>query len=138
MSHSRNFSPDEFVPRRQVLKWGAALGAFSAFPAAGVCRSAPGAVAERAEESEKGSSKYGERVPGHRFQLSCAGYSFRQLLPNGGKSPTMTLETFIDFCARQELDGVELTSYYFTQTDPAYLHSLKRRALLNGLAITGT
>jgi sugar phosphate isomerase/epimerase len=50
----------------------------------------------------------------------------------------MTLETFIDFCAREGLEGVELTSYYFTRTDPAYLNELKRRVFLNGLTVTGT
>jgi sugar phosphate isomerase/epimerase len=50
----------------------------------------------------------------------------------------MSLEDFIDFCAEQDLDGVELTSYFFPRTDVEYLCALKRRAFANGLAITGT
>jgi sugar phosphate isomerase/epimerase len=50
----------------------------------------------------------------------------------------MTLEDFIDFCARQELDGAEVTSYYFRRTDEKYLAELRRRAHVNGLAISGT
>jgi sugar phosphate isomerase/epimerase len=83
-------------------------------------------------------SSYTERVAGHGFLLSCSAYSFRDLLPGRRTDPRMSLEAFIDFCAAQGLAGVELTSYFFPRTDPEYLLSLKRRAFLNGLVITGT
>ena len=50
----------------------------------------------------------------------------------------MTLEEFIDLCARERLDATELTSYYFRRTDRSFLLSLRRRAYVNGLAISGT
>lgn len=51
----------------------------------------------------------------------------------------MTLLDFIDFCATQNLDGCELTSYYFPQaiTDD-YLNQVKARTFRLGLDISGT
>jgi sugar phosphate isomerase/epimerase len=48
------------------------------------------------------------------------------------------MEGFVDYAAGLDLDGVELTSYFFPDqiTDP-YLARLKRRCHLNGLDITG-
>ncbi len=81
-----------------------------------------------------------KRIPGSDFKLSLAAYSFRASLPRGAKNKDtkMTLGNVIDFCAQQNLDGVELTSYFFHRTDNEYLAQLKRKAFLNGLAITGT
>ncbi len=93
---------------------------------------------ERPIRAPSAASAFPERVAGARFTLSCAGYSFRSLLPGRNPDPKMSLEDFIDFCAQQELDGVELTSYFFPRTDDDYLASLKRRAFVNGLAVTGT
>jgi len=50
----------------------------------------------------------------------------------------MTLEDFLDKAVEMELDGVELTSYYFPSTDDAYLYDVKRKAYLRGLDISGT
>lgn len=72
-----------------------------------------------------------------RFKFSLAAYSYRSLL--GGANPQLTLEDFIDDCARMGLDGTELTSYYFpADADERYLLSLKRRAFLLGLDVSGT
>ena len=76
------------------------------------------------------------RLPGSKLKLSCAAYSFRDLLRRD--PPRMTLEDFVDFCARERLDATELTSYYFRRTDGEYLRSLRRRAYVNGLDISGT
>ena len=76
------------------------------------------------------------RHSGTKLKLSCAAYSFRKEL--SGDSPTLSLMDFVDFCAAQELDATELTSYYFRRTDTEYLNALKRRAYVNGLAISGT
>lgn len=78
-----------------------------------------------------------QRRFGSRMKLSLAAYSFRSLL--SGANRRWTLEDFIDFCAEQQLDGTELTSYYFPDpvTD-AYLNQLKRRCFLAGLDISGT
>lgn len=74
------------------------------------------------------------------MKLSLAAYSFNRFLPRPGRkeSGEMTLEDFIDFCAKQNLDGTELTSYYFTQDDPEYLLTLKQRCFQLGLDISGT
>lgn len=78
------------------------------------------------------------------MKLSLAAYSFNRFLPKAWTPETrdkaeMTLESFIDFCAKLNLDGTELTSYYFPKdvtTD--YLLSLKERTFRLGLGISGT
>ena len=49
----------------------------------------------------------------------------------------MTLEGFVDYCAEQELQATELTEYYFRDKSPGYICALRRRAYVNGLAISG-
>jgi sugar phosphate isomerase/epimerase len=84
------------------------------------------------------------RPEGSHFKLSLAAYSFHRVLPKAWTSDTLpadafTLEDFIDFCAQQQLDGCELTAYYFPKTvTPEYLVSLKQRAHRLGLSISGT
>jgi sugar phosphate isomerase/epimerase len=70
------------------------------------------------------------------MRIGCAAYSYRDFLKEGGG---MTLEGFVDECARMGLDGVELTSYYFATpvTEPR-LHELKRHCFRRGLHILGT
>src|SRR5688500_2476575 len=68
------------------------------------------------------------------MRLGCAAYSYRDPL----KAGTLSLEQFVDACADMELDGVELTSYYFPSTEPGYLHRLKRHCFLRGMHILGT
>jgi sugar phosphate isomerase/epimerase len=88
------------------------------------------------EGAKPAESKVASRLPGAKLRLSLAAYSFRQLL--SGQNPSMSLEEFVDLCAREGLEGTELTSYYFRRTDPEYLYSLRRRAYVNGLTISGT
>jgi len=80
------------------------------------------------------------QIPGRRknarIGLSLAAYSFRDALT--AIPARMTLEQFVDFCADQDLEGTELTSYYFPDTDPQRLADLRRQATVNGLTITGT
>lgn len=53
----------------------------------------------------------------------------------GGK---LDMLGFLDYCAELQLDGAELTSYFFpTPLEPTYLNEIKRRAHLLGLDITG-
>ena len=52
-----------------------------------------------------------ERHGGPKFKFSLAAYSYRDLLT--GKTPQLTLDDFIDDCAKMQLEGTELTSYYF-------------------------
>jgi sugar phosphate isomerase/epimerase len=81
-------------------------------------------------------------VPGSarapKIKLSCNLYSFNAPLRSG----EMTLEQAIDFCAELGFDAVDPTGYYFpghpVPPADAYLYSVKRRAFLNGLDVSGT
>ena len=84
----------------------------------------------------RGTSSLHAALGGSGLQLSLAAYSFRREL--SGKKPTMTLERFVDYCAEQELQATELTEYYFRDKSPAYICALRRRAYVNGLAISGS
>lgn len=68
------------------------------------------------------------------MRLSCAAYSYRELL----QKDELSLEGFIDTCAELELDAVELTAYYFKDTEPTTLAFLKRHAFRRGLDICAT
>jgi sugar phosphate isomerase/epimerase len=72
------------------------------------------------------------------FRLGLAAYSFRQALDLRRKPPTMTLDGFIDLAASMPFDAVELTEYYFSETTPRYLGSLKGRCTRLGLDVSGT
>ena len=72
-----------------------------------------------------------------KFKFSLAAYSYRDLL--SGATPQLTLADFVDDCANMELDGTELTSYYFpTPTTIAYLRELKQLCFKLGLDVSGT
>ena len=68
------------------------------------------------------------------MRLSCAAYSFREALTKR----EMSLSDFIRLCAELGLDGVELTGYYFPDTNRATLNALKRECFRYGLAVSGT
>jgi sugar phosphate isomerase/epimerase len=73
-----------------------------------------------------------------QFKLSVAAYSFHKLLERKKDTkPKMVLEEFIDRAAEWGVPAVELTSYYFAETTPVYLTSLKRRCTRLGLAVSG-
>ncbi|TWT55254.1 Xylose isomerase-like TIM barrel [Thalassoglobus neptunius] len=78
------------------------------------------------------------------MKLSLAAYSFNRELPRNWPSvresnASMTLIDFIDFCASQNLDGTELTSYYFpAEVTDAYLAEIKEKTFRLGLDISGT
>ena len=73
-----------------------------------------------------------------KIKLSCNLYSFNGPLRSG----EMTLEQAIDFCAELGFEAVDPTGYYFpghpAPPSDAYVHAVKRRAFLNGLAVSGT
>jgi sugar phosphate isomerase/epimerase len=73
------------------------------------------------------------------MKLSLAAYSMkRYLAAKPGTKGAMDMGGFIDYCAKLRLDGTELTSYWFPKTvSPEYLASLKRRAHLAGIDISG-
>ena len=77
------------------------------------------------------------RIPGSKFKLSMAAYSYHNLLT--ASPPKLKLEDFIADSARMNLDGVELTSYYLPQNPtPEYLQQLAQRCFCEGLDISGT
>jgi sugar phosphate isomerase/epimerase len=77
------------------------------------------------------------RVGGPRLKLGLAAYSLRDHL-TGKAMPEMTLVDFIEQSAEWQVDGVELTSYYFPdQMMPSYLGYLKRRCHVLGLGVIG-
>lgn len=84
------------------------------------------------------------RPAGSHMKLSLAAYSFDRYLAKRGTpeqvaAAKMTIEQFIDYCAEINLDGTELTSYYFPiDITPAYIVSLKERCFRLGLDISGT
>lgn len=77
----------------------------------------------------------------HKFKFSLAAYSYRDLLTakKGSPGPELSLEDFIRDCAAFQLEGTELTSYYFpADASPEYLRKLKLLAFQLGLDISGT
>jgi sugar phosphate isomerase/epimerase len=77
------------------------------------------------------------RTAGAHFKFSLAAYSYRDLLQ--GTPPRLTLDDFIDDCARFDLDGTELTSYYFPENPTEeFLRQLKTAAFRRGLDVSGT
>ena len=69
------------------------------------------------------------------IRISLAAYSVRQALTK----TDYDLFKFLDWCAEMDLDGAELTSYYFKEGfDSAYLRKLRNHAFHNGVAISGT
>ena len=73
-----------------------------------------------------------------KLKLSLAAYSFRkQLTAKPGTPGTMDMMGFIDWCATQDLDGFEPTSYFFPQKiTTGYLAQMKRKAHLHGLDVS--
>jgi len=73
-----------------------------------------------------------------KIKLSCNLYSFNAPLRSG----ELSLEEVIDFCAELGFDAVDPTGYYFTGypkvPEDAYLYAIKKRAFLQGMAISGT
>lgn len=73
------------------------------------------------------------------LKLSLAAYSLRKYLAAKPDAvDRLDLPGFIDYCAKLNLDGAEITAYYIPPSaDSAYFNSLKRRAHLAGLDISG-
>ena len=118
-------APVDSLDRRQWLR-NTSLGALSVAAASFV---APGQVAQAIEPIPRnGKSK---------FKFSLAAYSYRDMLT--AKPPKISMADFIDECAKFQLDGTELTSYYFPEgVSPEYLRQLSQRAFRLGLDISGT
>lgn len=84
------------------------------------------------------------RTSTSHMKLSMAAYSFRDSLATRGTpeevaKAAMRLSDVIDLAAKYELDGVELTSYYFPKdvTNP-FLMDIKQQCFRLGLDVSGT
>ena len=79
-----------------------------------------------------------KRQTGTRIKIGLNAYSFNKPLMAG----TMKIPEVIEYCAQQQIDGVDLTGYYFpgypNVPSDEYIHAVKRTAFLNGVTITGT
>ncbi len=69
-----------------------------------------------------------------RIKLSLAAYSLRKYFQSG----ELTMEGFIDYCDKLNLDATELTSYYFESEEPSYLLNLRNKCFHLGMNISGT
>ena len=73
-----------------------------------------------------------------RLKLSLNAYSFNKPLMDG----TLKLDGLLEFCAKHNIDGVDLTGYYFpgypVVPPDEFLHDLKRKAFKLGVDISGT
>ena len=80
----------------------------------------------------------------NHLKLSLAAYSFNKQLPRRAPmadqaKAEMRLEDFVQFCADQNLDGCEPTSYYFPKkVTREYLLKLKEQTFRLGLDVSGT
>ena len=78
------------------------------------------------------------REAGVKLKLGLNAYSFNGPLLAG----TMTLADAVDFCAKNGVDALDATGYYFpgypNVPPDAYIYALKRTAFINGVAISGT
>jgi len=72
-----------------------------------------------------------------RFRVGSCAYSYRDYLQ--AKTDPMTYEQFLEACATMDMDGVEMTGYYFPEPIKlADIHRLTRKAFLLGLDVAGT
>jgi hypothetical protein len=81
------------------------------------------------------------RSNGSKFKFSLAGYSYRDLFKPNNKfaKEALTLHDFASDCAKMQLEGTELTSYYFpSPVTNEYLADLRRHCFRLGLDVSGT
>lgn len=105
------------LPRRTFLQ---AAG----LAAAGSLVTGPRALARRAE---------GTAGPRPRLLTGCCAYSYRKYLQSG----KMTMQDFFLKAVELEIEGVDVTTYWLTSTDPAYLVSLRHLAFKHALPFSG-
>ena len=98
----------------------------------------PSHVSRGCGRRRRASPRSGPAPPGHALSHRPQRYSFNRPLTAG----TMKLDDLIDYCADHDIDGVDLTGYYFpgypAVPPDEFLYALKKRAYLNGVTINGT
>lgn len=113
------------IARREFLK---TVGA-GALAGAGLVTAAPLAHASLTDDTANAASS--PKRP--RLLAGCCAYSYRDLLSTG----QMTYEDFILKAVELDLDGVDMTVYYFKSIEPAYLDSLRHLAYKNAVPFSG-
>jgi sugar phosphate isomerase/epimerase len=68
-----------------------------------------------------------------RLLPGCCAYSYRKYLKNG----PMTMEDFIENAVKLRIASVDMTTYYYKSTEPAYLASLRHLAYKKGVIFSG-
>jgi sugar phosphate isomerase/epimerase len=118
------------VSRRQLFGYG-----LSALAGASLTNTLP--MAEAADAPKRNGKTH--------MKLSLAAYSFNSMLSKNWslkdpvKEEQFDLFQFVDYCAKLDLDGTELTSYYFPKdVNAKYLMDLKQQTFRLGLDISGT
>lgn len=114
------------LTRRQMMGQGIALAAAGMAATRGEAAVAPGKPSTGTDDITS------------QLKLSCCAYSVRDYLPRGKNAGKITLSDYLDLAAAWRLDGVELTSYYFTSEEPADLYAIKAKAFKLGLDVSGT
>ena len=66
------------------------------------------------------------------MKLGCMSLSYQREFTAG----TLDLERFIDRAHQLRLDGIDLHTHAFASQDPAYLRSIRMRALKKGIALS--
>lgn len=86
-----------------------------------------------------------QRKGGSHVRVSLQAYAFNKLLNDNakGRGKGMSLYDFMDFCAENNFDAVDLTGYYFPGypdkvPSDEFIYDIKRRAFELGLNISGT
>jgi sugar phosphate isomerase/epimerase len=85
-----------------------------------------------------------KRVGGPRLKISLNAYSFNKALNDQlkGRDKGLSLFDLLDFCAAEDIDGIDPTGYFFPGypkvPSDKYINDFKRRAFLLGIDISGT
>lgn len=109
------------LDRRRFLAGSATLAAMASIPASALAK-----------------SETIVRESGVKLKLGLNAYSFNKQLREG----SMALADTVHFCAKQGVDALDATGYYFPGypniPSDEYIYNLKRVAFVNGVAISGT
>ena len=108
----------ELMRRDFMRRCAVGMAAFSSVPFAS------GAKANSRADSETNKA---------RLLTGCCALSYDKYLENG----RMTMESFILKAVELDIDGVDMTTYYFKSTEPAYLLGLRHLAFKNGVGFSG-
>ncbi|HEX2974831.1 MAG TPA: sugar phosphate isomerase/epimerase family protein [Bacteroidales bacterium] len=85
-----------------------------------------------------------KKTPGSHIKLALNAYSFNDVLLAKGtpEKPAFTLFDLLDWCAEQNIEGIDITGYYIPTypevPSDEYIYELKQKAFRLGIDITGT